>query len=138
MRLGQFFFAVLVSCDVWSLTLYAQQPITELRIKLNPIDNAPISGALIALLDARDSVVAEGLGSENGVRLLHAPPGEYRIRVRRIGYLPFVSNPVALPHPADLSVDVLSPRVQLDRIVVTSSSQCRQSDRPSEDLSIIW
>src|SRR5437762_11365324 len=72
MRLGQFFFAVLVSCDVWSLTLYAQQPTTELRIKLNPIDNAPISGALIALLDARDSVVAEGLGSANGVRLLHA------------------------------------------------------------------
>src|SRR2546421_4001734 len=122
MRLGQFFFAVVVSCDVWSLTLYAQQPITELRIKLNPIDNAPVSGALIALLDSRDSVVAEGLGSENGSRLLRAPPGDYRVRVRRIGYLPFISSPVSLPRPDQFSLDVKSPRVVLERIVVTSNS----------------
>jgi hypothetical protein len=138
MRLGQICFMAVLSCDIWSPTLRAQQPTTELRIKLNPIDNAPISGALVALLDFRDSVVAEGLGSENGVRLLRAPPGEYRVRVRRIGYLPFVSSPIALPRSGTLALDVLSPRVQLDQIVVTSSSQCRPGDPDTEALSIIW
>ena len=56
----------------------------ELRIKLNTVDGSPVNGALIALLDSRDSVVAEGLGSENGSRVLRAPPGEYRVGVRRI------------------------------------------------------
>jgi hypothetical protein len=138
MRLGQFFFAVVVSCDIWSPTLRAQEPTIELRVRLNPVDNAPIVGALVALLDSRDSVVAEGIGSENGVRLLRALPGEYRIRVRRIGYSPFVSNPIAVSHTGEFVIDVRSPRVQLDQIVVTSSSQCRRSDRSPAVLSIIW
>jgi len=37
-----------------------------------------------------------------------------------------------------LALDVLSPRVQLDQIVVNSRSQCRPGDRDSETLSIIW
>ena len=110
----------------------------ELRIKLNTVDGSPVNGALIALLDSRDSVVAEGLGSENGSRVLRAPPGEYRVRVRRIGYLPFISSPVSLPRPSELSLDVQSPRVVLESIVVTSKSQCRRSDPASQTLSVVW
>jgi hypothetical protein len=110
----------------------------ELRIKLNAVDGAPVSGALIALLDSRDNVVAEGLGTEDGTRTLRAPPGTYRVRVRRIGYLPFVSKAVTLPTANNLVLDVESPRVVLQSIVVNSRSQCKRNDPNAAALSIVW
>lgn len=117
---------------------WSQVAATDLRIKLNTVDGSPVNGALIALLDSGDSVVAEGLGGENGSRLLRAQPGEYRVRVRRIGYLPFISTLVSLPRASELALDVQSPRVVLDRIVVTSKSQCRRNDPASQTLSVVW
>jgi len=111
---------------------------SELRIKLNAIDGAPVSGALIALLDFRDNVVAEGLGAEDGTRTLRAAPGAYRVRVRRIGYLPFVSKTVTLPGASDLVLDVESPRVVLQSIVVNSRSQCNRNDPNASALATVW
>jgi hypothetical protein len=111
---------------------------SELKIRLNAVDGAPVSGALIALLDSRDNVVAEGLATEDGTRTLRAPAGTYRVRVRRIGYLPFVSNAVALPSTNDLVLDVESPRVVLQSIVVNSRSQCKRNDPNASALSTVW
>lgn len=130
---GLFFGACLVTSNA-----RAQGAPSELRIKLNGVDGAPVNGALIALLDSRDSVIAEGLGTEGGTRTLRAPPGTYRARVRRIGYLPFVSDPVALPRAGDLLLNVESPRVILESIVVNSKSQCKRSDPNAAALSTVW
>jgi hypothetical protein len=111
---------------------------SELKIKLSAIDGAPVSGALIALLDSRDNVVAEGVATEDGTRTLRAPPGTYRVRVRRIGYLPFVSNALTLPSANDLVLNVESPRVVLQSIVVNSRSQCQRSDPNDSALSTVW
>src|SRR4029077_2169307 len=89
-----------------------QEAKTDLRISLNG-SGTPISGALVALLDGHDSVVAEGLSTESGARVLRVAPGVYRVRVRRIGYMPFISAPVSLPRESELSLNVESTRVVL-------------------------
>lgn len=114
------------------------QGTSDLRIRLETGPDVPASGALVALLDAHDSVVDEGLTGELGTRLLRAPPGTYKVRVRRIGFLPFVSAPVSLPHEAELVLQVESPRVVLQSIVVNSRSQCRRNDPNAQTLSLVW
>jgi len=118
--------------------LRAQDTRAELRIKLSSPDGSPVSGALVALLNVRDSVVAEGLASENGTRLLVAPRGAYRVRVRRIGYLPFISSELTIPRGEELVLNIESPRVTLQSIVVTSNSPCGRNDPNSQALSTVW
>jgi hypothetical protein len=117
---------------------YAQQTTTELRVRLNAPDGAPVAGALIALVDAKDSIVAEGLSSGEGVRVLRAPAGTYRVRVRRIGYRPFFSGDVSVPRSGELVLDVESARVMLEGIVVNSKSQCKRNDPDSRSLEAVW
>lgn len=95
-------------------------------------------GALVALIDARDSVVAEGLSSDAGVRTLRAPAGVYRVRVRRIGYLPFLSSELTLPRGRELVLNVESPRVELGEIVVNSKSPCKRTDPDARSLATVW
>jgi hypothetical protein len=114
------------------------QSTSELRVRINASEGVPIGGALIALLDARDSVVAEGLSAESGVRALRAAPGSYRVRVRRVGFLPYVSGPVVLPRTDELALTVESPRVVLEGILVNSKSQCRRKDSSAEALGTVW
>ncbi|MGH7604501.1 MAG: carboxypeptidase-like regulatory domain-containing protein [Gemmatimonadaceae bacterium] len=127
-----------------SLAALAYAPIagaqntSELRIRLQAGGDVPASGALVALIDAHDSVVAEGLTGERGTRLLRAPPGSYRVRVRRIGFRPFFSPPVSLPHDGELLLQVESPRVALQSIVVNSRSQCKRNDPNAQTLSLVW
>src|SRR5439155_26243246 len=119
-------------------SLRGQEATSELRIKLSTPDGSPLNGALIALLNAKDSVVAEGLASESGMRVLVAPRGAYRVRVRRIGYLPFVSSELTLPHANELVLNVESPAVVLRSIVVTSTSECSRNDPNAQALSTVW
>src|SRR6266550_8458170 len=112
----------------WTSSLRGQEAISELRLKLSTPDGSPVNGALVALLNMRDSVVAEGLANESGTRVLIAPRGAYRVRVRRIGYLPFVSSELTLPRANELLLNIESPRVVLRSIVVTSTSQCSRND----------
>ena len=138
MRLQHLLFLSVIVASTWPSIHEGQETATDLRIRLNPIDGAPINGALVALIDAKDSVVAEGVASETGARVLRALPGVYRVRVRRIGYLPFVSAPVSLAPSRELALDVESPRVVLDEIIVNSKSQCRRSDPASRTLAVVW
>ena len=135
--LRAFLYAPVLGACVLSSSARGQEATTELRIILNGI-GVPVSGALVALLDAHDSIVAEGLSTEAGARVLRATPGVYRVRVRRIGYLPFVSGPVSLPRESALSLNVESPRVVLERIVVNSKSTCRGNDPSAAALSSVW
>jgi hypothetical protein len=110
----------------------------EVAVRLQSSGDVPVAGALVALLDARDSVVAEGLSSESGRRMLRAPPGTYRVRARRIGFLPFISSPVALPRQGELLLAVETPQVELRSIVVNSRSQCKRSDPGPRALGAVW
>ncbi|HEV7596537.1 MAG TPA: carboxypeptidase-like regulatory domain-containing protein, partial [Gemmatimonadaceae bacterium] len=102
------------------LPLFAASPQvgpSELRIRLRSTEGIAVAGALVALLDSSDRVVTEGLSSEGGTRVLRAPSGVYRVRTRRIGFLPFFSSPVLIPRKEELLLVVGTSRVVLDRIV---------------------
>ena len=138
MRLRALLYTPVFCACVLASRVRSQEATTELRLRLNGIDGSPVGGALVALLNERDSVVAEGLSTEAGARILRVPPGTYRVRVRRIGYLPFLSDPVSLPRESALSLNVESPRVVLERIVVNSKSPCGRNDPSSAALSSVW
>jgi hypothetical protein len=131
-------YTVIVGAMLLASSIGAQESTSELRVKLSSADRSQVNGALVALLDAKDSVVAEGLASEDGIRILRAPRGAYRVRVRRIGYLPFVSTELTLPSASELVLNVESPRVVLQSIVVNSKSQCGRNDPNAQALSTVW
>jgi len=120
--------------------LRAQTPTAELKVRIESITGIALSGALVALVDAADNVVAEGLSRVDGRRTLIGPPGTYRIRVRRIGYRPFVSADVKLPQPNadELLLRVETDRVVLGTMVVTATYQCGAIDQNTQALSSIW
>jgi hypothetical protein len=130
--------AILFASVVPVSTASPQAAQSELRVKLRANDGTPVVGALVALLDGGDRVVAEGLSSQSGTRVLRAPSGVYRVRTRRIGYLPLVSAPVVVPSHDELLLVIESSRVVLDRIVVNSRSECGRGDSGSSALGILW
>jgi hypothetical protein len=137
MRLRALLYATVFWACVLTSIARGQETKTDLRVSLNG-SGTPVIGALVALLDGHDSVVAEGLSTESGARVLRVAPGVYRVRVRRIGYLPFMSTPVSLPRESELSLNVESPRVVLERIVVNSKSPCGRNDQGTAALSTVW
>lgn len=111
---------------------------SDLSVRLQSAGGSSLAGVLVALLDTRDGVIAEGLSNEAGWRVLRAPAGTYRVRARRIGYLPFISAPVVLPHRGELSLVVETPHVILNTIVVTGKSECKRTDAASHALGAVW
>lgn len=116
----------------------AQGTEAELRLRLTGPDGESIAGALVALLDSREHTVAEGLSGEDGRRTLRAAPGTYRIQVRRIGFLPFVSPVFTLPRTAELQLRVESQPVSLARVIVTARSECRRMREDASALVTVW
>jgi Carboxypeptidase regulatory-like domain len=129
---------LLLAINVIAATTMHAQGTNQVRVRLQMPDGTAISGALVALLDARDSVVAEGLSTEAGTRALRVPTGAYRLRVRRIGYLPYVSSGVTVPHEGEVVLRIESPRVALQGIVVNSKSHCTRSDPDARPLATVW
>jgi len=111
---------------------------SDVSVRLQSAGGSSLAGVLVALLDTRDSVIAEGLSNEAGWRVLRAPAGNYRVRARRIGYLPYISPPVVLPRREELFLVVETPNVILNTIVVTGKSECRRTDPASHSLGAVW
>jgi hypothetical protein len=123
---------------LWSQVPGAPNAVADVSIRLQSTGGSPLEGALVALLDGRDSVIAEGLSREDGRRMLRAPPGTYRVRARRIGFLPFISHPVVLPQREELLLTVETPHVVLNSIVVNARSGCKPNDSDSRSLGVVW
>lgn len=132
------FFAVLAASLVCAHLLPSQGIEADFRVRLESPDGTRLSGALVALIDSTDRVVREGVTDEQGTRSLRAPAGHYRIRVRRIGFMPFVSHPVSAAQGSEIVLQVESQRVVLETIVVTSRSRCGPIDPGEEILGIVW
>ena len=98
----------------------------------------PLSGALIALVGSDNAVAAERLSTASGSAGFNVAPGQYRVRVRRIGYRPFYSEPVTIPRSTPLVLTVESPRVMLQQVVVEASSQCGKINPDAAILAELW
>lgn len=131
---------LLIGLLVGVKALHAQTPTAELRVRVESITGDPLSGALVALLDAADNVAAEGITRVDGRRTLVAPPGKYHLRVRRIGYRPFVSDNVTLAqtNADELVLRVETQRVVLTTMVVSAKFECGVIDQNALALSAVW
>jgi hypothetical protein len=120
--------------------LHAQTPGGELRVRIESNTGIALSGALVALIDAADNVADEGVTRVDGRRTLIASPGSYRVRIRRIGYRPFVSENLTLPRAGndELVLRVETQRVVLNTMVVSATYQCGAIDPNAPSLSAVW
>jgi hypothetical protein len=93
-----------------------------------PASGAPVSGAVVVLVDTTGVVVARALSNEQGeYRLVARTSGSYRVRTLRIGFRPQTSAFVRLlrGEVTDLPISVASIAVSLDTVRVASKSACR-------------
>jgi hypothetical protein len=125
-----------IAMSVTVSVLEAQPAATRIRIRTT--DGAPISGALIGVIDATGNVVAEALSNADGARSLSVPPGRYRVQVRRIGFEPFTSEEISLPRSEDLVLSIVDRAVSLRTVVVTADSRCRRIEQDAAALSTVW
>lgn len=110
----------------------------QIRV-VDSVTTAALSGALVALVDGRGAVTVEGLTSANGYRTFFVPAGRYRVRVRRVGFRPYVSDPLDLAPARAVMVMVQSEPVVLSTIVISARSSCRSlGSRTSQALATVW
>jgi hypothetical protein len=99
----------------------------EIQVRLrDEVSRAPLVGALVGL--TRDStLLTRTLTGESGRATLRVPePGRYRLRVDRIGFEGWVSEPFLAGPGVGLAHDLLLPSIRRDlpTIVVQGESQC--------------
>lgn len=116
-----------------------QAQVVEVRLR-EDTTSRPIAGA-IARLIRNDSVVFQTLSNEQGLAILRAgAPGSYVIRIDRIGYMGFRTNPFTLQTGATLRlvVPVPSQSVVLPEIVVRGEKECRGSNVEGALAAQLW
>src|SRR4029079_9591978 len=114
---------ILVGVLIAPLSLRAQNETGVVRVRAVDTNGDPVRGALVALIAPDGSVVVERLTDDSGLRILTAPRGSYKGRIRRIGCEPFVSPPISVPYEGELKVAVSGAQVSLATVVVSAGSQ---------------
>ncbi len=102
---------------------------------------SPATGAFISLLDSAGGRADATLTSESGAFALMAPAaGAYTVRIERIGYRTWTSNPIDLASGASVSRTFVVPiqPVSLDDLSVRVGDQCQSSRGSSEGLLRLW
>ena len=101
----------------------------------------PIGGAIVSLIDGSGKSLVEGLTAASGHRLLQATSaGEYRILVRRVGYIPVTSPAIAIPagEPISYLLAVSGQRVVLPSVVSRARRMCRTDVDEVARTSVLW
>ncbi|MBL0169608.1 MAG: carboxypeptidase regulatory-like domain-containing protein [Gemmatimonadaceae bacterium] len=101
-----------------------------------------VSGAVVALVDSTQTVVARALTDDRGEYRVVAPrAGSYRLRTLRIGFQPTVSSTLVL-REGTVSVERLvleGVRVTLDAVRIVSQSACgRQASTDADATFAAW
>lgn len=108
---------------------------------VSELERLPVRGAVVTLL-AGDRPIAEGLTTVVGMRRFDLPgPGAYRLRIRRVGFAPHLTDAITVGagETRELRVMVPSRRVELPPVVVESRGKgCAQGDRRSVAAAALW
>ena len=103
---------------------------------------SPLANVVVALVDSTSREVGRALTSDRGEFRLTAPrAGTYRIRTLRIGFMPTMSEPVALTVGADVTREIAVSAVAfvLDTIRSVGRNECRVVASDSTSLvAAIW
>jgi hypothetical protein len=85
----------------------------------------PLAGAIVDVLDTANVVVSQGVLSAEGRRVMPlGAPGGYHVRVRRIGYAPFVGPTVRVTGTEAVDVALRAP----DRRIVLAAIDVRATN----------
>jgi hypothetical protein len=101
----------------------------------------PLAGAIADVLDTRDSVITRTVLAADGRRFLPLPsPGTYRVRLRRIGYEPYVAGPVTVAGTGTVDVELRAParRVVLSTVTVTAARRCSSDAFSDPAMAAFW
>lgn len=103
---------------------------TAQSVRLSIVDatrDVPLGGVIVTLVDEAGGFVVEGLVSASGQRILVAPAaGRYRVRVRRVGFRPFISEPFQLSAgETSLVLRVPPDRITLPPVRTAARATCR-------------
>jgi hypothetical protein len=104
-------------------------------------DGTPVQRALVLLVDSEGRDVAGGLTDEGGSFRLEVPaPGQHRLRMLRIGYEAYRSDPVEVLEGQTVTIvlEVAKEAIELERIEVEATEECQL--RPSEGRAVarVW
>jgi hypothetical protein len=136
LRHGLHLMMIVPVCFLLSSAALAQQTESNLRVTVKATDGTPISGALIELVDPSGRAITQGMSGASGYRLFRAPNGTYRIRVKRIGFEPSLTETIQLSTDMDRTVVVSDKRITLTTVVVTSKSQCSLGQ--NQGVDVVW
>jgi hypothetical protein len=126
------------------LFLLAQPAAVRVTV-LDASSGAPIAGALVSAAAPNGTWTTDLLTNGSGVRLITLPAaGRYRLRVRRIGYAPWIGDTVDIVagDPFALTIRVDARPITLSTIDVRSSVDagggCERSPAPTTAVGILW
>jgi Carboxypeptidase regulatory-like domain len=108
---------------------------------IDAVSGTPLAGALIAALSLDGAVVRERIADAQGGALLSTRGDSVRIRVRRVGYVPYLSEPIAVTGNVALATTVRVParHVALPRVTVTASAKdCRRTADERAGSGVLW
>ncbi|MGH7540500.1 MAG: carboxypeptidase-like regulatory domain-containing protein, partial [Gemmatimonadota bacterium] len=100
-----------------------------------------IEGAFISLIDGAGTEITSTLSSDDGAYSLRAPEaGRYRLRVERIGFQTWVSEPFDALSGETVSRELrVSVRpVDLGELTVAVEGRCAHSDDAGHQLLRVW
>lgn len=110
------------------------------RGRLTTTDGGPVEGAVVELIASDGSTLLRGLTIGNGLFALPAAvPGNYRLRIERIGYETTWSQPLALSAGDTVFVPVVATEqaIALDAIRAAAAPRCLP--RPGGgDVGTLW
>ncbi len=101
----------------------------------------PAAGAFLSLLDSAAGRADATLSAKDGAFALAGPgPGSYRVRIERIGYRTWTSDPIELAAGAAVSRTFVVPiqLVSLEKLSVRVGDQCQSSRGSGEGLLTLW
>lgn len=121
-----------IALPAWGQSLRVQ--LTETRTQ------RPLTGALVDILDSTSAVAVQGVLGDGGRRAFRLPRhGTYRVRLRRIGYDPFVGAPVVVgPAGADFAQEVPGRRVVLAALTVSARARCARDAFSDPAFASLW
>jgi hypothetical protein len=115
----------------------------SIRVRLlDEETHQPIAGVLVSVLGGSGAVGPAVLASADGiVTVPAADAGPHRLLIRRIGFAPVTTDPVAAPSEPGRTLDIVVPvhRITLSTVRVLTSQPCsEQTESPSAGARVAW
>jgi hypothetical protein len=127
------------------VTLRCATTLPAQTIRVDVVDSVSgggVVGALVSPMDAAGQPGADRITDAQGVALVRvATAGVWRVRIRRIGFPPYLSTPIDVPATGIVTIRAVltSSRQSLPRVDVTAStSSCGTLADSSQRAAVLW